>query len=89
MLTMISNPPMRSVAQSIVAFDKSGIAGLKFVAGVEDGSIGVTLLADIRIVFDERKSDTVPSTVLAERLCKIEGRLGLSGPTGRGCRQTT
>jgi hypothetical protein len=43
-------------------------------ARVEDGSIGVTLLADIRAVFDERKTDAVPSAILAGCLCKIEGR---------------
>jgi hypothetical protein len=41
---------------------------------VEDGSNGVTLLADIRAVFDERKTDTVSSKVMAERLCEVEGR---------------
>ncbi|MFZ0339886.1 MAG: DUF3631 domain-containing protein [Terracidiphilus sp.] len=40
----------------------------------EDASIGVTLLFDIRAVFDERKTDTVSSKVMAECLCKIEGR---------------
>lgn len=43
-------------------------------ASVEDGSLGVTVLADIRAVFDERKTDTIPSAVLAGCLCKIEGR---------------
>jgi len=41
---------------------------------VEDGSNGVTLLADIRAVFDERKTDTVSSRLLAGGLCEIEGR---------------
>jgi hypothetical protein len=40
----------------------------------DDASIGVTLLSDIRAVFDERKTDTVPSAVLVESLCQIEGR---------------
>ena len=40
----------------------------------EDGSIGVTLLSDIRAVFDERKADTLPSVTLAGCLCEIEGR---------------
>jgi hypothetical protein len=40
----------------------------------EDASIGVTLLSDIRAVFDERKTDKIPSTILADCLCKIEGR---------------
>jgi len=43
-------------------------------ASVEDGSIGVTLLTDIRAVFDERKTETAPSAILADCLCKIEGR---------------
>jgi hypothetical protein len=44
------------------------------VSSVEDGSIGVTLLSDIRAVFDEHKADTLPSVTLAGCLCKIEGR---------------
>ena len=40
----------------------------------EDSSIGVTLLFDIRAVFDERKTDRVSSKVMAECLCQIEGR---------------
>jgi len=40
----------------------------------EDSSIGVTLLSDIRFVFDERKTDRVSSKVLVECLCEIEGR---------------
>ena len=43
-------------------------------ASVEDGSIGATLLSDIRAVFDEQQTDTVPSAILAGCLCKIEGR---------------
>jgi hypothetical protein len=43
-------------------------------ASVEDGSIGVTLLSDIRTIFDERKMDKVSSKVMAECLCEIEGR---------------
>jgi len=39
----------------------------------EDASIGVTLLTDIRTVFDERKTDKIPSVDLADYLCKIEG----------------
>lgn len=42
-------------------------------ASVENGSIGITLLADIRFVFNEHKSDTVPSSALAACLSKIEG----------------
>jgi hypothetical protein len=40
----------------------------------EDASIGVTLLSDIRSVFDERKTDKISSVILADCLCKIEGR---------------
>jgi len=40
----------------------------------EDASIGVTLLSDIRAVFDKSKADKIPSADLAECLCKIEGR---------------
>jgi hypothetical protein len=40
----------------------------------EDGSIGITLLADIRGVFNEHKTDTIPSAILAGCLSKIEGR---------------
>jgi hypothetical protein len=43
-------------------------------ASGEDSSIGVTLLSDIRFVFDERKTDRVSSKVLVECLCEIEGR---------------
>jgi hypothetical protein len=41
---------------------------------VEDGSLGVTLLADIRAVFNERQTDRVSSKVMAECLREIEGR---------------
>jgi hypothetical protein len=44
-------------------------------ARVEDGSRGATLLSDIRAVFDDRKTDAVPSAILADCLCKIEGRV--------------
>jgi hypothetical protein len=40
----------------------------------EDGSIGTALLADIRAVFEERKGETIPSAILVDCLCKIEGR---------------
>jgi hypothetical protein len=53
-------------------------------ASAEDGSIGVALLADIRAVFDERKTDTVPSVILAECLCKIEGRAWAEWHHGNG-----
>jgi hypothetical protein len=38
----------------------------------EDDSTGVRLLADIKAVFDERKSDRIPSADLVEALAKIE-----------------
>jgi hypothetical protein len=50
----------------------------------EDGSIGVTLLSDIRAVFDERKADTVPSAILAGRLNEIEGRPWAEWKHGEG-----
>jgi hypothetical protein len=50
----------------------------------EDGSIGVTLLSDIRAVFDERKADAVPSVTLAGCLCKIEGRAWAEWNHGNG-----
>jgi hypothetical protein len=50
----------------------------------EDASIAVTLLADIRAVFDERKADAVPSAILAEQLCKIEGRSWAEWSHGKG-----
>lgn len=53
-------------------------------AFAEDGSIGATLLADIRTIFDERKADKFPSEALAECLCKIEGRLWAEWGHGRG-----
>jgi len=53
-------------------------------ASVEDGSLGVTLLADIRTVFDERQTDTIPSALLAGCLCKIEGRAWAEWNHGNG-----
>jgi hypothetical protein len=52
--------------------------------GAEDGSIGATLLADIRTVFDEQKTDRIPSKVLAGHLCEIEGRPWAEWSHGRG-----
>jgi hypothetical protein len=53
-------------------------------ASIEDGSIGVTLLADIRAVFEERKTDKIPSSVLADCLCEIEGRAWAEWSHGTG-----
>lgn len=50
----------------------------------EDGSVGVTLLADIRAVFDERKTDTIPSAILADCLRKIEGQAWAEWNQGKG-----
>jgi len=43
-------------------------------AGADDSSIGATLLSDVRAIFGERESDAIPSKVMAECLCRIEGR---------------
>jgi hypothetical protein len=40
----------------------------------ENVSIGVTLLTDIRSIFNDLNTDRVTSEALAERLCGIEGR---------------
>jgi hypothetical protein len=53
-------------------------------AGVEDTSIGGLLLADIRTVFDDRKTDALPSKVMAEQLREIEGRPWAEWSHGRG-----
>jgi hypothetical protein len=53
-------------------------------ASVEDGSIGVTLLSDIRAVFDERNTDRVSSKVMAECLYEIEGRPWADWNHGKG-----
>lgn len=53
-------------------------------ASVEDGSIGVTLLSDIRAVFDERKTDTVSSKMMTECLWEIEGRPWAEWSHGKG-----
>jgi hypothetical protein len=51
---------------------------------IEDASIGVTLLSNIRAVFDERKTDKISSADLAECLCKIEGRPWADWNHGQG-----
>jgi hypothetical protein len=53
-------------------------------ASVEDGSVGVTLLSDIRAVFDERRTDKVSSKIMAECLCEIEGRPWADWNHGKG-----
>ena len=53
-------------------------------AGAQDGSIGATLLADVRIVFCEREADAIPSKVMAEHLCGIEGRPWAEWSRGKG-----
>jgi hypothetical protein len=50
----------------------------------EDASIGVTLLSDIRTVFDERKTDTVSSKMMTGCLCEIEGRPWAEWSHGKG-----
>ena len=56
----------------------------------EDASIGVTLLRDIRSVFDKRRedqlrdADEIPSKDLAAQLCEIEGRLWAEWHKGKG-----
>jgi len=63
----------------------SGAAHSVFKAdGTEDTSIGATLLSDIRAVFDERKTDTVPSKMMADCLCAIEGRPWAEWSHGKG-----
>lgn len=53
-------------------------------ARAEDGSIGATLLSDIRAVFEERNAGTVPSQILANCLCEIEGRTWADWNKGSG-----
>ncbi len=53
-------------------------------AGAEDGSIGATLLADIRAVFDGGTADQIPSKTMAEHLCEIEGRPWAEWSHGKG-----
>ena len=60
-----------------------------FKAGkVEDGSVGSTLLFDIRTAFDERKGDAVPSATLAASSAISKAAHGLTG-TAKECRPTT
>jgi hypothetical protein len=42
--------------------------------GDDDQSVRVTLLADIRAIFAERRTDRLPSAELIEALVSIEGR---------------
>jgi hypothetical protein len=53
-------------------------------ASVADGSVGATLLSDIRAVFDERRTDSVPSAILADCLCKVDGRSWADWNHGNG-----
>jgi hypothetical protein len=53
-------------------------------AGTEDSSNGVTLLADIRAVFDGGAAEQIPSKTLAEKLCEIEGRPWAECSHGKG-----
>jgi hypothetical protein len=55
----------------------------------EDASIGVTLLQDIRAVFDECKADGIPSKDLAAHLCGIEGRPWAEWSHGKGLTANT
>jgi hypothetical protein len=52
--------------------------------GERDASSGVTLLADIKDVFDERGGGHIPSKELAAALCEIEGRSWAEWSRGRG-----
>lgn len=47
-------------------------------------STSVTLLRDVRTIFDERNADRLPSATLAERLCGIEGRPWADWNHGQG-----
>ena len=53
-------------------------------ASVENTSVGVTLLGDIRAVFDESNSDRMSSAMLAEHLCEIQGRPWAEWSQGKG-----
>ena len=53
-------------------------------AGTADTSNGVTLLADIRSVFDAGTAEQIPSKALAEQLCEIEGRPWAEWSHGKG-----
>jgi hypothetical protein len=51
---------------------------------VDESSTGATLLADIRAVFGEHNTDRIPSKVIAEQLCSIEGRPWAEWSRGKG-----
>jgi hypothetical protein len=53
-------------------------------AGERDASTGVTLLADIRAIFDRRGCEHIPSREIAADLCQIEGRPWAEWSHGRG-----
>jgi hypothetical protein len=89
------NPRQNDIAEVLLAIAQLAgggwpqrlTQGLKVVCKAtraEDASIGVTLLSDIRAVFDERKIDTVSSKVMTECLCEIEGRPWAEWSHGKG-----
>jgi hypothetical protein len=51
----------------------AALQGIFKAPSAEDASIGVTLLSDIRTVFNEHRIEKITSKELAERLCEIEG----------------
>jgi hypothetical protein len=53
-------------------------------ASIEDGSIGVTLLSDIRTIFVGDNTDQIQSKLMAEHLCGIEGRPWAEWAHGKG-----
>jgi hypothetical protein len=59
------------------------LSGAKACGDTED-SPALALLSDIRVIFHERRSDAVPSAVLADCLCKIEGRPWADWNRGQG-----
>jgi hypothetical protein len=60
------------------------LQGVFNAAGVDDSSIGATLLADIRAAFDKRGADVIPSAILVGHLCEIEGRAWAEWSRGKG-----
>ena len=53
----------------------------------EDSSIGVTLLSDIRFVFDERKTERSHRRSWLNVSVRLKAGRGLSGPTeGHDCK---
>lgn len=62
----------------------SALKAILISPGKEESSIGATLLADVRAVFDDHNGSRIPSKVLAERLCEIEGRPWAEWSKGKG-----